>query len=203
MGLDYFSLYSWLACLLSSFRFVSRRTPFAFDIDNGFQVSASKLGCVTGLDLASHCRLLLHDRPRHKLLCRWALLYPLYALSEVAIIATDLAELLGSAIALCMLFPHLELWHAVLITAFDVIFLLALGDPLRGRPVKWFEFLIAALVSLLRFVFRVAYTQPPLGTRSLGVYVCCHRPCSCTMGRRFLGICTLQVHVSIQWLVYW
>lgn len=74
-------------------------------------------------------------------------MYPLYALSEVAIIATDLAELLGSAIALCMLFPRLQLWHGVVITAFDVIFILALGDPLRGRPVKLFEFLIAALVS--------------------------------------------------------
>ncbi|KAF8906679.1 putative transporter of the NRAMP family [Mucidula mucida] len=111
-----------------------------------FQVSASKLGCVTGLDLASHCRLLLYNRPKHKLLYRWLLMYPLYALSEVAIIATDLAELLGSAIALCMLFPRLQLWHGVVITAFDVIFILALGDPLRGRPVKLFEFLIAALV---------------------------------------------------------
>ncbi|KAF8890082.1 natural resistance-associated macrophage protein-domain-containing protein [Infundibulicybe gibba] len=93
-----------------------------------------------------HCRLLLYDRPKHKLLFRWLGLYPLYILSEIAIISTDLAELLGSAIALCMLFPQLELWHGVLLTAFDVIFILALGDPLRGRPVKMFEFLIASLV---------------------------------------------------------
>ncbi|KAK7461376.1 Manganese transporter smf1 [Stygiomarasmius scandens] len=64
----------------------------------------------------------------------------------VAIIATDLAELLGSAIALCMLFPKLELWHGVLITTCDVIFLLCLGDPLRGKPLRWFEILIGALV---------------------------------------------------------
>ncbi|RDB15676.1 Manganese transporter pdt1 [Hypsizygus marmoreus] len=110
------------------------------------QVLASRLGCVTGLDLASHCRLLLHSRPKHTLLYRWLGLYPLYILSEVAIIATDLAELLGSAIALCMLFPKLQLWHGVLITAFDVFLLLAFGDPLRGRPVRMFEFLIAGLV---------------------------------------------------------
>jgi metal iron transporter len=55
---------------------------------------------VTGLDLARHTRLLLHDRPRHKLFYRWGLLYPIYVLVEIAIIATDLAELLGSAIAL-------------------------------------------------------------------------------------------------------
>jgi metal iron transporter len=68
----------------------------------------------------------------------------------VAIIATDLAELLGSAIALNMLFPKLQLWHGVLITACDVLILLAFRDPLRGRPVKTFEFIIAALVNLTR-----------------------------------------------------
>ncbi|KAJ2932492.1 hypothetical protein H1R20_g4618, partial [Candolleomyces eurysporus] len=127
------------------------------------QVLASRLGCVTGvahviddtgrgstphrvIHLASHTRLLLYNRPKHTLLYRWLGLYPLYVLAEVAIIATDLAELLGSAIALCMLFPRLELWHGVLITGFDVILVLAMGDPLRGRPVRLFEFLIAGMV---------------------------------------------------------
>lgn len=45
-----------------------------------------------------------------------------------------------------MLFPRLEIWHGVLITAFDVIFLLAMRDPLRGRPVRVFEIFIAILV---------------------------------------------------------
>ena len=98
------------------------------------------------LDLATHSRMLLYNRPKHKLLYRWLGLYPLYILAEVAIVATDLAELLGSAIALCLLFPKLELWHGVLITAFDVIFILGMGDPLRGRPVRVFEVLIAAMV---------------------------------------------------------
>ncbi|KAF7347459.1 Manganese transporter pdt1 [Mycena venus] len=110
------------------------------------QVLSTRLGCVTGLDLASHCRVLLYDRPKHPLLYRRLGLYPLYFLSEVAIISTDLAELLGSAIALCLLFPKLQLWQGVLITAVDVVFLLALRDPLRSTPVKMFEFLIAALV---------------------------------------------------------
>ncbi|TFK21529.1 natural resistance-associated macrophage protein [Coprinopsis marcescibilis] len=110
------------------------------------QILASRLGCVTGVDLAGHSRLLLYNRPKNPRLWRWLALYPLYVLAEVAIIATDLAELLGSAIALCMLFPRLELWHGVLITAFDVIIILAFQDPLRGRPVRWFEALIAAMV---------------------------------------------------------
>ncbi|KAF7303025.1 hypothetical protein MKEN_01265500 [Mycena kentingensis (nom. inval.)] len=110
------------------------------------QTLGTRLGCVTGLDLASHCRVLLYDRPKHKRLLRWGVLYPLYAIAEVGIIATDLAELLGSAIALVLLFPSLELWQGVLITAFDVVLLLALRDPLRSTPVKWFEILIAILV---------------------------------------------------------
>ncbi|KAK1236706.1 Manganese transporter smf1 [Marasmius sp. AFHP31] len=107
-----------------------------------FQVLASRLGCVTGLDLASHCRLLLN----HSRKSRWLVLYPLYVLSEVAIIATDLAELLGSAIALVLLFPKLKLWHGVLITTFDVLVLLAFGDPLGGQPARWFEWIISGLV---------------------------------------------------------
>ncbi|KAJ7269293.1 natural resistance-associated macrophage protein-domain-containing protein [Mycena haematopus] len=110
------------------------------------QVLATRLGCVTGLDLASHCRVLLYDRPKHPLLYRRLGLYPLYFLSEVSIISTDLAELLGSAIALCLLFPKLQLWQGVLITALDVVFLLALRDPLRSTPVKMFEYLIVGLV---------------------------------------------------------
>ncbi|KAJ7722589.1 natural resistance-associated macrophage protein-domain-containing protein [Mycena metata] len=110
------------------------------------QVLATRLGCVTGLDLASHCRILFYDRPKHPLFYRRLVLYPLYILSEVAIISTDLAELLGSAIALCLLFPKLQLWQAVLITAFDVVLLLALRDPLRSTPVRMFEMLIAGLV---------------------------------------------------------
>ncbi|KAJ8501542.1 hypothetical protein ONZ51_g535 [Trametes cubensis] len=112
------------------------------------QSLAFKLGCVTGLDLASHCRILLHDRPRYKRVVRYAILYPLYVLSEIAIVSTDLAELIGSAIGLCLIFPSIPLWAAVLITASDVLIFLVLGDPSRGRgrPVKVFEFTVMALV---------------------------------------------------------
>ena len=98
------------------------------------------------LDLATHCRLLLYNRPKHTRLYRWLLLYPLYVLSEIAIISTDLAELLGSAIALVLLFPRLPLWAGVLLTASDVLLLLALGNRLGGRPLRPFELFIAALV---------------------------------------------------------
>lgn len=51
-------------------------------------------------DLAEHCRLAMHDRPKNKMLWRWGVLYPLYVIAECGIIFTDLAELLGSAIAI-------------------------------------------------------------------------------------------------------
>ncbi|KDR85892.1 hypothetical protein GALMADRAFT_235029 [Galerina marginata CBS 339.88] len=134
------------------------------------QVLASRLGCVTGIDLASHSRLLLYNRPKHTLLYRWLGLYPLYVLAEVAIIATDLAELLGSAIALCLLFPKLELWHGVLITAFDVIFILGMGDPLRGKPVRAFELLIGSMVLavLICMVVIISKVHVNWGTAFLG-----------------------------------
>ncbi|KAI0368899.1 natural resistance-associated macrophage protein [Pilatotrama ljubarskyi] len=113
------------------------------------QSLASRLGCVTGMDLASHCRLLLYNRPKHTKLWRWLALYPLYALSEIAIISTDLAELLGSAIALCLLFPALPLWAGVLLTASDVLVLLALRDPMAGKPVRLFELFIGVLVFIV------------------------------------------------------
>ncbi|KAJ3548333.1 hypothetical protein NM688_g5311 [Phlebia brevispora] len=111
------------------------------------QSLASKLGCVTGMDLASHCRVLLHDRPKHRYLVRFLVLYPLYILSEIAIISTDLAELIGSAIGLCLLIPALPLWTGVLLTATDVLVFLIIGDPSRhSRPVKLFELVIMVLV---------------------------------------------------------
>lgn len=102
---------------------------------------------VLALDLASHCRVLLHDRPKHRRLIRFTVLYPLYVLCEIAIISTDLAELLGSAIGLCLLIPSLPLWLGVLLTACDVLVFLVVGDPSRhARPVKTFEVVIVVLV---------------------------------------------------------
>ena len=110
-----------------------------------------------------------YDRPKHKLLYRWLVLYPLYVLAEVAIISTDLAELLGSAMSLVMLFPKLPLWAGVLITACDVFIMLLVGDPLRRQPVKLFEWLIAALVCL-------CLSRLPLTSVSISDDV--HAPCT-------------------------
>src|SRR3954452_9762146 len=79
------------------------------------QVASARLGIVTGKDLAQACR---DWYPRWT---RW----PNWILCEIAIGACDLAEVLGSAVALNLLF-HIPLFWAVLITATDVFLLLAL-----------------------------------------------------------------------------
>ncbi len=79
------------------------------------QIIAARLGVVTGKDLAQCCR------DWYPAWTRW----PNWLLSELAIGACDLAEVLGSAVALNLLF-HIPLLWAVVITALDVLLLLAL-----------------------------------------------------------------------------
>lgn len=79
------------------------------------QVIAARLGVVTGKDLAQCCR---DWYPRWT---RW----PNWLLCEVAIGACDLAEVLGSAVALNLMF-HIPMLWAVIITGLDVLLLLAL-----------------------------------------------------------------------------
>ncbi|KAH0838532.1 natural resistance-associated macrophage protein-domain-containing protein [Lanmaoa asiatica] len=127
------------------------------------QVLATRLGCVTGLDLAAHCRILLHDHPKHPRLVRFLLLYPLYVLAELAIIATDLAELLGSAIGLTLLIPALPLSASVLLTALDVfVFLLIADNSHAGRPVRLVEIVIILLVAavFVSFIVLVIEVNP-------------------------------------------
>jgi manganese transport protein len=80
------------------------------------QIVAARLGIATGKDLAQCCR---DHMPRWT---RW----PNYLSCEVAIAACDLAEVLGSAVALHLLFPRLSLLAAVLVTSLDVLLLLSL-----------------------------------------------------------------------------
>ncbi len=79
------------------------------------QVIAARLGVVTGKDLAQCCR------DWYPKWTRW----PNWLLCEVAIGACDLAEVLGSAVALNLLF-HIPLLWAVVITGLDVLLLLML-----------------------------------------------------------------------------
>src|SRR5258708_15817855 len=79
------------------------------------QVISSRLGVVTGKDLAQCCR---DWYPRWT---RW----PNWLFCEIAIGACDLAEVLGSAVAINLMF-HISLLWAVIITGLDVLLLLTL-----------------------------------------------------------------------------
>jgi manganese transport protein len=98
------------------------------------QVCSARLGIVTGKDLAQACRDYLPAWTR----------YPLWIFCELAIAACDLAEVLGSAVALNLLF-HIPLFWAVCITAFDVLLLLAL----QGLGMRFIEAIIVTLVATI------------------------------------------------------
>ncbi|GAA5867701.1 hypothetical protein JCM3774_003382 [Rhodotorula dairenensis] len=140
-----------------------------------FQILCTRLGCVSSYDLATHCRFALHDRPgRFKLVYRWGMLYPLYAMAEAGIIMTDLAELLGSAIAINLLIPAIPLWACVLLTSLDVFLILLLFNQYPSRTMttsmRMFELLIGLLVLcvLACFVAMLVKVGPDWGDVFLG-----------------------------------
>jgi len=79
------------------------------------QVISARLGVVTGKDLAQACRDWMPEWTR----------WPNWFFCESAIAACDLAEVLGSAVAINLMF-HIPLLWAVIITGLDVLLLLAL-----------------------------------------------------------------------------
>jgi manganese transport protein len=114
------------------------------------QVISARLGVVTGKDLAQACR------DFYPAWTRW----PNWLACEVAIGACDLAEVLGSAVAINLLF-HIPLFWAVLITAFDVLLLLAL----QGLGMRFIEAVIFVLVATIGGcyfieIFVLPQTQP-------------------------------------------
>ena len=99
-----------------------------------------RLGRVTGEDRAQACRA------QFKLPFNIVL----WLFAEVAIAACDLAEILGSALALNLLF-HLPLIWGVLITGLDLVVVLLL----QGKGFRWLEAIILGLVATIAFCFLV------------------------------------------------
>jgi manganese transport protein len=114
------------------------------------QVISARLGVVTGKDLAQCCR---DWYPRWT---RW----PNWLMSEIAIGACDLAEVLGSAVALNLLF-HIPLLWAVIITGLDVLLLLAL-QRFGMRTIEAIVLLLVATIAVCYFIeiFVLPQTQP-------------------------------------------
>src|SRR4051812_13974184 len=109
-----------------------------------FQAAAVRLGIGAGVDLAQACRR--HFSPRVS--------FGLWVLCEIAIVACNLAEVIGMAIGLNLLFG-LPLVVGVLVTLLDVILLLAL----QRRGFRWLEAAIIALVATVGvcFAFQMAW----------------------------------------------
>jgi manganese transport protein len=111
---------------------------------------ASKLGIVTGRDLAQACRD-HYSRPVNFLL---------WVGCEIAIAACDLAEVIGTAIALNLLFG-IPVMIGVVITAADVLVILYL----QNKGFRMLEALVITLIATVGicFLFEIILSQPPFG----------------------------------------
>ena len=108
-----------------------------------------KLGIVTGRDLAQACRDHF-SRP---------VSFVLWILCEVAIAACDLAEVIGSALALNLLFGIPMLW-GVILTIADVLLLLLL----QQRGFRYIEALVISLIALIgvSFGLEILFSKPSI-----------------------------------------
>ena len=116
---------------------------------------AARLGIVTGRDLAQSCR---DQYPR-------SVNYMLWVLAEIGIVACDLAEVLGGAIGINLLFGIPLLW-GVIITGFDALLFLAI----QSFGIRKFESFILSLIIVigLCFVFEIYWSAPQWGEVAKG-----------------------------------
>jgi manganese transport protein len=111
---------------------------------------ASKLGIVTGRDLAQACRD-NYSKP---------VAFLLWIACEIAIAACDLAEVIGTAIALNLMFG-IPVTYGVVITALDVLVVLYL----QNKGFRLLEALVIALIATVGacFLWEIILSQPPFG----------------------------------------
>ncbi len=114
------------------------------------QALCARLAIGSGRDLAQACR---DAYPR-------AVSWPLWLLAELAICATDLAEVIGTAIALNLLFG-LPLEIGVVVTALDVFVILWL----QNKGFRWIEAFIITLLGVIAICFgvQIALADPDWG----------------------------------------
>jgi len=114
------------------------------------QSLCAKLGIVTGRDLAQACRD-HYSKP---------VAMALWVLCELAICACDLAEVIGSAIALNLLFGLPLVW-GVCLTALDVLVIMYLAN----KGFRYIEALVISLILLIGvcFLFEIIVSRPELG----------------------------------------
>jgi manganese transport protein len=111
------------------------------------QSLCTRLGLGAGRDLAQACR---------DAFPRWVS-FPLWLSAELAITATDLAEVIGTAIGLNLLF-HIPLGIGVVLTAADVFLILAL----QAFGFRWIEAFVVAMLAIIAgcFAMQIALADP-------------------------------------------
>jgi manganese transport protein len=119
------------------------------------QTLASRLGIVTQRDLAQACRDYYSRRTS----------LVLWVLCEIAIAACDLAEVIGSAIALNLLF-HIPLLWGVCLTAFDVLAILYL----QHRGFRYLEAVVVTLIATIGtcYLVEIILVRPDFGAIARG-----------------------------------
>ncbi|MBQ4899304.1 Nramp family divalent metal transporter [Paenibacillus sp. Marseille-P2973] len=119
------------------------------------QSLSGKLGIVTGKDLAQACRD-NYSKP---------VVITLWLLCELAIAATDLAEVIGAAIALNLLFG-LPIIYGVMITAVDVLLILLL----QNKGFRTLEIFVVVLIATIGICFGIDLflSKPDMGQVALG-----------------------------------
>ncbi|XP_078170447.1 metal transporter Nramp5-like [Carex rostrata] len=122
------------------------------------QSLSANLGVVTGKHLAELCKM---EYPKFLKLFLWML-------AEVAVIASDIPEVIGTAFALNILF-HIPLWIGVLITGSSTLLLLGL----QRYGERKLELVISMLVFVMAACFfgEMSYVKPPAGKVIEGLFV--------------------------------
>ena len=120
-----------------------------------FQSLSAKLGIVTGRNLAEMCRDQFSP----------SVVYAMWAISEVATMATDLAEFLGAAIGLSLLF-HLPLLAGMAVTAIVTYAILMV----EGRGFRPMELIIGGLVAVIALCYLVEVFVAPVDWAQAGLH---------------------------------
>jgi len=125
----------------------------------GIQIVAAKLGIATGKGIAQLCRERLPQ----------PVVYVLWAAAELAMIATDMAEIIGAAIGFSLVLG-LPLWAGAILAGASSFALLGVRSAYK-RGFRAIEFTIMALVAViaLAFVFELALAKPDPANVALGL----------------------------------
>ena len=120
------------------------------------QALCARFAIATGRDLAEACR---------EYFPRWVSM-PLWVLAELAIVATDLAEVIGTAIGLQLLFGLPLVW-GVIVTALDVFLILYL----QSKGFRRLEAFVAAMILIIAvcFVGQLILAQPSVSAMLAGL----------------------------------